>query len=181
MCTNGALANMKDRNIGSSILIYSHDHPEKYGVIEYDGKGNIVGIEEKPSKAKSMSIITGMYFFDEEVVSYAKDLKPSSRGELEITDLLKIYLKNQRLHYELLDPFNMNEISWFDTGNAEDLLEAAKEIQRYDFEKGIKFGVYEIAAFEKGYINKSSLEKIAEQFIDSNYGKFIKNYLKNSK
>ena len=168
------LALEKMRNTGCCIFGLSVPDPEKFGVIELDDNGNITGIEEKPLKPKSNLITPGMYFFDSEAKSLVKDLKPSHRGELEVIDLIKIYLKNQKLELQKLD----DSIIWHDAGNAQSLLSASKEVQKYEIENGIKIGSYEIAAFEKGLIGISDLDKIADKFTNSEYGIFIKNYIK---
>ena len=169
-----SLALEKMKNIGGCVFGLTVSNPEKFGVIDLDEKNNIIGVEEKPSKPKSNLIIPGMYFFDSEVVYHAKELKTSARGELEITDLIQIYINKQKLHLEKLN----NLISWYDTGNARDLLNAAQKVQKYEIENKIKIGAYEIAAFEKGFIDVSALEKISKNFINSDYGQFIKNYIK---
>ena len=116
-----------------------------------------------------------MYFFDSSACKHVKTLKPSARGELEITDLIEIYLSQNKLALQRLD----ENIIWHDTGNADALLTAAQKVKRYEMENGIKVGSYEIASYEKGFINKEALLKIAEKFIKSDYGQYIKNiYLK---
>ena len=162
-------------NSGSSIFGLLVPDPEKFGVIELDQNDKIIGIEEKPSKPKSNLINPGMYFFDPDASYYAKSLKPSSRGELEITDLIKIYLNNQKLELQKLD----KSIIWHDAGNAQALLDASHKVQKYETENNIKVGSYEIAAFEKNLIQLSDLDNIAEKFIKSDYGKIIKNYINN--
>ena len=169
-----ALNKMKKN--GSCIFGLPVPDPEKFGVIELDKEDNIVGIEEKPTNPKSNLITPGMYFFDSDAPKHAKTLKPSKRGELEITDLIKVYLINNKLSMQRLD----ETIIWHDTGNAEALLTASIKVQKYEKENNLKVGSYEIAAYEKGFITSSSLEKIAEKYNKSDYGQAIKNYL-NSK
>ncbi|GIR65993.1 MAG: hypothetical protein CM15mP70_11000 [Pelagibacteraceae bacterium] len=144
--------------------------PEKFGVIELDNNENIIGIEEKPLKPKSNLIIPGMYFFDSNACEYAKTLKPSDRGELEITDLIQIYLSQNKLALQRLD----ETIIWHDTGNADALLEAAQKVKNYEMDNKIKMGSYEIASYEKGFIDKEGLLKIAQKFSKSDYGQYIK-------
>ena len=170
---NSALLKMQD--VGGSVFGLPVPDPEKFGVIELDENNNIIGIEEKPSKPKSNLIIPGFYFFDSDASEYAKTLKPSNRGELEITDLIEIYLSKKKLALEILD----NSIVWHDTGNANALLEAAQKVKLYEENNKLKIGSYEIASFEQGFINKNELNNIAEKLIKSDYGKYIKEYLTN--
>ena len=170
---NSALLKMQD--VGGSVFGLPVPDPEKFGVIELDENNNIIGIEEKPSKPKSNLIIPGFYFFDSDASEYAKTLKPSNRGELEITDLIEIYLSKNKLALEILD----NSIVWHDTGNANALLEAAQKVKLYEENNELKIGSYEIASFEQGFINKNELNNIAEKLIKSDYGKYIKEYLTN--
>ena len=170
---NSALLKMQD--VGGSVFGLPVPDPEKFGVIELDENNNIIGIEEKPSKPKSNLIIPGFYFFDSDASEYAKTLKPSNRGELEITDLIEIYLSKKKLALEILD----NSIVWHDTGNANALLEAAQKVKLYEENNDLKIGSYEIASFEQGFINKNELNNIAEKLIKSDYGKYIKEYLTN--
>ena len=170
---NSALLKMQD--LGGSVFGLPVPDPEKFGVIELDENNNIIGIEEKPSKPKSNLIIPGFYFFDSDASEYVKTLKPSNRGELEITDLIEIYLSKKKLALEILD----NSIVWHDTGNANALLEAAQKVKLYEENNELKIGSYEIASFEKGFINKNELNNIAEKLIKSDYGKYIKEYLTN--
>ena len=170
---NSALLKMQD--VGGSVFGLPVPDPEKFGVIELDENNNIIGIEEKPSKPKSNLIIPGFYFFDSDASEYAKTLKPSNRGELEITDLIEIYLSKKKLALEILD----NSILWHDTGNANALLEAAQKVKLYEENNELKIGSYEIASFEQGFINKNELNNIAEKLIKSDYGKYIKEYLTN--
>ena len=167
-----ALIKMQDK--GGSVFGLPVADPEKFGVIELDSNKNIVSIEEKPLKPKSNLIIPGIYFFDADVLKFVQSLKPSNRGELEITDLIKIYLSENKLAIELLD----NSIIWQDTGNAKALLEAAHKVKIYEQNNEVKIGSYEIASFEQGFIDKSDLNNIAEKLIKSDYGKYIKEYLK---
>ena len=164
-----ALNKMKKN--GSCVFGLQVPDPEKFGVIELDENENIVSIEEKPLNPKSNLIIPGMYFFDSNACELAKTLKPSDRGELEITDLIEIYLSKNKLALQSLD----KTIIWHDTGNADALLIAAQKVKNYEIENKIKMGSYEIAAYEKGFIDKKGLLKIAQKFIQSEYGQYIKN------
>ena len=160
-------------NTGASVFGLPVPDPEKFGVIELDQNDKIIDIVEKPTVPKSNLIIPGMYFFNSMASSYAKTLKPSPRGELEITDLIKIYLNMQNLSLQRLD----ESIVWHDTGNAEALLSASQKVRQYEKDHHIKLGSYEIASFEKGFITAKELEKIADKLIKSDYGQAIKNYL----
>ena len=164
-----ALNKMKQK--GSAIFGLPVPDPEKFGVIELDENDNIIGIIEKPEHPKSNLITPGMYFFDSNASEFVKSLKPSARGELEITDLMEIYLSQNKLALQRLD----ETIIWHDTGNADALLEAAQKVKNYEIGNQIKIGSYEIAAYEKGFIDKDQLLNIAQKFIKSDYGQYIKN------
>ena len=170
---NQALDKMKKR--GGSVFGLPVPDPEKFGVIEFDVNEKIIGIEEKPSNPKSNLIIPGMYFFDSEAPLHAKTLKPSTRGELEITDLIQIYLQNNKLDLQKLD----DSIVWHDTGNAEALLSASLKVKQYEIDHSLKLGSYEIAAYENNFIEINDLEKIADNFKKSDYGQSIKKYINN--
>ena len=160
-------------NTGASVFGLPVPDPEKFGVIELDQNDKIIDIVEKPAVPKSNLIIPGMYFFDSKASSYTKTLKPSPRGELEITDLIKIYLNMQNLSLQRLD----ETIVWHDTGNAEALLSASQKVRQFEKDHHKKLGSYEIASFEMGFITAMELEKIADKFVKSDYGQAIKNYL----
>ncbi len=170
---NQALDKMK--KIGGSVFGLPVPDPEKFGVIEFDVNEKIIGIEEKPSNPKSNLIIPGMYFFDSEAPLHAKTLKPSKRGELEITDLIQIYLQNNKLDLQKLD----DSIVWHDTGNAEALLSASLKVKQYEIDHSLKLGSYEIAAYENNFIEINDLEKIADNFKKSDYGQSIRKYINN--
>ena len=168
---NDALEKMKI--LGGCVFGLAVPDPQKFGVIELNSKNQIIGIEEKPLNPKSNLIIPGFYFFDNHATELVKELKPSKRGELEITDLIKKYLDNGKLDLQILN----NSIQWYDTGIAETLLEASYKVQNYEKKLNKKIGSYEIAAYEMGLINRDKLIKIADKFIKSDYGQFIMNYL----
>ena len=170
---NQALDKMK--KIGGSVFGLPVPDPEKFGVIEFDVNEKIIGIEEKPSNPKSNLIIPGMYFFDSEAPLHAKTLKPSTRGELEITDLIQIYLQNNKLDLQKLD----DSIVWHDTGNAEALLSASLKVKQYEIDHSLKLGSYEIAAYVNNFIEINDLEKIADNFKKSDYGQSIRKYINN--
>ena len=172
-CEYASSALDKMLNTGASVFGLPVPDPEKFGVIELDQNDKIIDIVEKPAVPKSNLIIPGMYFFDSKASSHIKTLKPSPRGELEITDLIKIYLNMQNLSLQRLD----ETIVWHDTGNAESLLSASQKVRQFEKDHHIKLGSYEIASFEMGFISAMELEKIADKFIKSDYGQAIKNYL----
>jgi glucose-1-phosphate thymidylyltransferase len=171
---NAALKQMQ--NLGASVFGLSVPDPEKFGVVELNSNNKIIGIEEKPIDPKSNLIIPGFYFFDNMVTKLVKQLEPSKRGELEITDLIKIYLDQGKLDIQILN----NSIQWHDTGTAEAMLEASIKVQNYEKKYDKKIGSYEIAAYEMGLISKDQLMKIANKFIKAEYGLFINKYLKNN-
>ncbi|MDA1284469.1 MAG: sugar phosphate nucleotidyltransferase [Proteobacteria bacterium] len=168
---NDALEKMQV--LGGSIFGLPVLDPEKFGVIELNSDNKIIGIEEKPLVPKSNLIIPGFYFFDNKATELVKQLKPSKRGELEITDLIKIYLHQGRLDLQILD----NSIQWHDAGSAEAMLEASIKVKNFEKKHNKKIGSYEIAAYEMGLINKEQLLKIAKKYIKADYGQFIINYL----
>ncbi|MDC0861355.1 sugar phosphate nucleotidyltransferase [Alphaproteobacteria bacterium] len=168
---NDALRKMQ--NIGASVFGLAVSNPENFGVIELNSNNKIIGIEEKPIDPKSNLIIPGLYFFDSTATKLVQQLKPSSRGELEITDLIKIYLDQGQLDLQILD----NLIQWHDTGTAEAILEASNSVKKYEKKYNKKVGSYHIAAYEMGLISKEQLTNIADKFIKADYGQSIKKYL----
>jgi glucose-1-phosphate thymidylyltransferase len=156
-------------NSGANIFGYYVNDPERYGVVEFDEKGKVLGIEEKPTKPKSNYSIPGLYFYDNKVVEYAKNLKPSSRGELEITDLNKVYLEKGQLSVSLLG----RGIAWFDTGTHNSLLEASQFIEVIENRQGLKVGCLEEIVYRKKYISKEQLLKLAEPMKKNGYGQYL--------
>lgn len=154
---------------GASIFGYYVNDPERYGVVEFDKAGKVLGIEEKPEKPKSNYSIPGLYFYDEKVCEYAKNLKPSPRGELEITDLNKVYLQAGNLSVNLLG----RGIAWFDTGTHNSLLEASQFIEVIENRQGLKVGCLEEIVYRKNYISKDSLLKLAEPMKKNGYGQYL--------
>tara|TARA_B100001769_G_C22100408_1_gene593967 strand:+ start:587 stop:1471 length:885 start_codon:yes stop_codon:yes gene_type:complete len=166
------LKNADKKEKGATVFSYKVENPEDYGVIEFKNK-KIISITEKPDLPKSNYIITGLYFYDEHVVDYAKSLKPSKRKELEITDINKIYLEKKMLDYEL-----MNETySWLDTGTHDSLLEAGNFISKIEKEKRVKIYCPEEISYRKKWISKEQLDKISNESINTNYGKYLKTIL----
>ena len=159
---------------GGLIFGYHVNDPERYGVVEFDKENNAISLEEKPSKPKSNFAVPGLYFYDNSVVDVAKNLKPSARGEYEITDVNKFYLKNNKLKVNLLSRGSV----WLDTGTIQSLLQANVYIQVIEERQGRKIGCIEEAAFVKGLIGKDQLLKLAKPLMKSGYGKYLKNLIK---
>lgn len=149
------------------------DKPEEYGIINFDKNQKIISIEEKPKKPKSNYAVTGMYFYDKNVVSYAKKLKPSARGELEITDLNNIYLKRNNLKFQLLD----SGIAWLDTGTHENLLNAQNFISVVQKRQGIMIGCPEEIAFKNKWIDKKQIKNNLKNYKNSDYEAYLKKFL----
>lgn len=156
---------------GGIIYAYHVQDPERYGVVEFDDKGNAISIEEKPQKPKSNYAVPGIYFYDNEVVNIAKNLKPSNRGELEITDINKAYLKKGNLQVSILD----KGTAWLDTGTFKSLMQAAQFVQVIEERQGLKVGSIEAAAHQSGFITKEELTVLAKKFLKSGYGSNLLN------
>lgn len=156
---------------GATIFAYYVSDPERYGIVEFDGKGRAVSLEEKPANPKSNFAVTGLYFYDGSVVEKAKTLKPSVRGELEITDLNKLYLAEGRLHVETMG----RGYAWLDTGTHESLLQAASYVETIQERQGLKICCPEEIAYQLGYITREELLKLAEPLLKNEYGKYLVN------
>lgn len=159
---------------GATVFGYYVNDPERYGVIEFDEYGSAVSIEEKPEKAKSNYAVTGLYFYDKNVVSIAKGITPSRRGELEITDVNKEYLKKNSLRVELLG----RGYAWLDTGTTESLLDAGEYISTVEKRQGLKIACIEEIAYRLGYINREQLKKLAASYNNNGYGRYLLNLIK---
>ena len=155
----------------SSIFGVSVKNPESFGVIEFDNKNNVIAISEKPEHAKSNTIVSGLYFYTNDVIKYAKKLKPSKRGEKEITDINNYYLSSKKLKLIFLE----SSISWIDTGTYSSLIQASKYFEDYENKTGKKAACIEEIAFNMGYINQKQLKKIAKSMHNSDYGKYLLN------
>jgi glucose-1-phosphate thymidylyltransferase len=158
---------------GGVVFAYHVSDPERYGVVEFDADNNAISIEEKPTNPKSNYAVPGLYFYDNEVIQIAKSLKPSPRGEYEITDVNKAYLEAGRLKVGILD----KGTAWLDTGTFTSLMQAGQFVQVIEERQGLKIGCIEEIAFRMGYINKNQLNKIAEPLVKSGYGKYLLNLI----
>tara|TARA_B100000989_G_C19495920_1_gene452034 strand:- start:237 stop:1127 length:891 start_codon:yes stop_codon:yes gene_type:complete len=163
------LERANSRNFGATIFAYHVQDPERYGVAEFNEVGKVTDIEEKPSSPKSNYAVTGLYFYDKHAPTYAKQIKPSPRGELEITDLNKIYLKKEQLSLERMS----RGYAWLDTGTHESLLEAHQFVQTIEHRQGLKIACPEEIAFRKSWIDKEAVEIIAKSMIKNNYGQYL--------
>jgi glucose-1-phosphate thymidylyltransferase len=165
---------------GGLIFGYLVKDPERYGVVDFDSSGNVIGIEEKPKKPKSSYAVPGLYFYDNEVVEVAKSLKPSERGELEITDVNLSYLRQKKLKVELLG----RGYAWLDTGTHEALQQAASYVQAIQERQGLKIACIEELAYRLGYISADQLANLAQDMMQNEYGQYlleIANDVENSK
>ncbi|MCD4793841.1 MAG: glucose-1-phosphate thymidylyltransferase RfbA [Bacteroidales bacterium] len=154
---------------GAVVFGYYVNEPKRYGVVEFDKKGNVLSLEEKPNEPKSNYAVTGLYFYDNTVVDKAKNLKPSSRGELEITDLNKLFLKEKTLQVKLLG----RGMAWLDTGTHESLQKASDYIATIEYRQGLKVACIEEIAFGKGFIDTNQMFKLAEEMKNNNYGQYL--------
>lgn len=163
------LLNAASREHGATIFGYQVKDPERYGVVEFDNNMRAVSIEEKPRNPKSDYAVTGLYFYDNRVVEFAKQVKPSGRGELEITTLNEMYLKDGALNVELLG----RGFAWLDTGTHESLLEAASFVQTIEHVQGLKVACLEEIAFQQGWLNKQDLLRVVKPMMNSDYGQYL--------
>jgi glucose-1-phosphate thymidylyltransferase len=171
------LANMAqkaaERTNGATVFAYPVHDPERYGVVEFNAEGQAVSLEEKPKKPKSRYAVTGLYFYDNRVVEIAKNLKPSPRGELEITDVNRKYLELNDLHVEVMG----RGMAWLDTGTHESLLEAGAFIETIEKRQGLKVACPEEIAYRKGFIDAQTLDALADKYVKNGYGQYLKQIL----
>ena len=163
------LQSADQRETGATVFAYHVHDPERYGVAEFDDNNQVISLEEKPSKPKSNFAVTGLYFYDEQVVDLAKSLKPSPRGELEITDLNKLYLSQKNLSVEIMD----RGYAWLDTGTHDSLLDAGQFISTIENRQGLKVACPEEVAYRQGWISASQLEELAKPLLKNQYGQYL--------
>ncbi|MBS0150350.1 MAG: glucose-1-phosphate thymidylyltransferase RfbA [Nitrospira sp.] len=163
------LGNAMFRTDGASIFVYHVQDPERYGVAEFDVQGKVLSIEEKPQQPKSNYAVTGLYFYDQQVVSLVKSLKPSARGELEITDLNRLYLKQCTLNVEIMG----RGYAWLDTGTHESLLDASQFIATLENRQGLKVACPEEIAYKQKWIDASQLKQLAQPLAKNGYGQYL--------
>ena len=167
--------NVKNIKKGATIFSYEVSDPERFGVVEIDNKGTAISLEEKPHKPKSNNAVVGLYIYDNKVIDYAKKLKPSPRGELEITDLNNKYLQMRQLNVATLG----RGFAWLDTGTPESLLEASHFVNTIEKRQGIKIGCIEEAAYKNQWISKKQLKNITSEMNNTSYGKYLDKIIKN--
>ena len=168
------LGNAMQREQGASVFAYHVHDPERYGVAEFDAQGKVLSLEEKPKAPKSSYAVTGLYFYDNQVVDLAKSLKPSARGEYEITDLNRLYLEQGQLNVEIMG----RGYAWLDTGTHESLLEAGQFIATLEHRQGLKIACPEEIAWRYGWIDAAQLEKLAKPLAKNGYGQYLQRVLK---
>jgi len=167
------LRSAAEKKKGATVFAYPVRDPERYGVVEFDEGGRVVSIEEKPARPKSRYAVTGLYFFDDQVGQRALTLKPSHRGELEITDLNRLYLRDGELHVKVFG----RGTAWLDTGTSDSLLEAAQFIQTVEKRQGLKIACPEEIAFRLGYISRSELALLIQELRGCSYGDYLQSLL----
>jgi glucose-1-phosphate thymidylyltransferase len=168
------LSSAAGRTTGASVFAYHVQDPERYGIVEFDAQGGAISLEEKPTNPKSNHAVTGLYFYDRQVVDLAKSLKPSKRGELEITDLNRLYLDQGQLNVEIMG----RGYAWLDTGTHESLLEAGQFIATIERRQALKIACPEEIAWRNGWIDSAQLENLAQPLIKNGYGQYLLRLLK---
>ena len=171
---NELLFNAMKRDDSATVFAYHVNDPERYGVAEFNKNNKVLSLEEKPKNPKSKYAVTGLYFYDNNVVSMAKSLKPSARGELEITDLNRLYLEKDKLNVEIMG----RGYAWLDTGTHDSLLEASQFIATLEKRQGLKVSCPEEISYRRGWISASQLEKLAVPLLKNTYGQYLQRILK---
>ncbi|MGC1183499.1 glucose-1-phosphate thymidylyltransferase RfbA [Legionella sp.] len=171
------LLEARSRQVGATVFGYHVKDPERFGVVTFDKDMQVTTIEEKPKSPQSNFAVTGLYFYDNQVIEIAKDVKPSDRGELEITSVNQAYLESRSLYVELLG----RGFAWLDTGTYESLLEASHFVETIEHRQGYKIACLEELAYNNGWLSESDMRKIAETMSKNNYGKYLLSLLKESR
>jgi glucose-1-phosphate thymidylyltransferase len=168
------LQRARSKETGATVFGYWVKDPQRYGVVSFDGSGKALTIEEKPEHPQSNYAVTGLYFYDNRVLDIAADLSPSSRGELEITDVNRRYMEDDQMHVELLG----RGVAWLDTGTLETLIQASNFIEAIESRQGLKIACIEEIAYRMGYIDAGQLEELARPLLKNNYGQYLMDVLK---
>lgn len=169
----GLLKTANEQTVGATVFAYAVSDPERYGVVEFNAQGRAISLEEKPTAPKSRYAVTGLYFYDNQVVDSAKQVKPSARGELEITDLNRLYLDKNQLDVQTMG----RGYAWLDTGTHESMLEASQFIQTIENRQGLKVAAPEEVAWRSGWISNGQLEALAKPLAKSGYGQYLRQLL----